>query len=112
MDLGSNGAASVAILERGGHPRARVPTDPEAGPAIPPLAISGPVVAKADLVAALRLYVPQFVDFSVLDAERFILSLRHGSYDTRERIRAMADCGCNHFPASGGNVTLDRKSVV
>jgi len=76
MELGSNGAAGIAILEGGGHPPPRVPADPEAGPAIPPLAISGLVVAKADLVAALRLYVPQLVDVGVLDDGRFVLSLR------------------------------------
>jgi len=79
MELGSNGAAGVAILEGGGRPPPRVPADPEAGPAVPPLAVSGLVVARADLVAALRLYVPQLVDFDAVDGGRYVLSLRHGS---------------------------------
>lgn len=44
-------------------------------PAIPPLIASGLVVKKGDLVAALRLYVPQLVDIRQTDDESFILDL-------------------------------------
>jgi hypothetical protein len=46
---------------------------PSAGPAVPPLLITGLVVTKADLLAALRLYVPQVTDITALDGERFVL---------------------------------------
>jgi hypothetical protein len=51
------------------------PAAPSAAPAIPPLGVSGLIVAKADLLAALRLYVPQLVDITPLDAARFELAL-------------------------------------
>ncbi len=54
---------------RGGATSLAVPA------AIPPLNVCGLVVTKADLVAALRLYVPQLTDIAVLDGERFLLSL-------------------------------------
>ncbi len=44
-------------------------------PAVPPLLITGLVVTKADLLAALRLYVPQVTDITPLDGERFVLSV-------------------------------------
>lgn len=48
--------------------------EPAAGP--PPLRVSGLVVAKADLVAALRAFVPALVDLSVTeDGEHFWLVL-------------------------------------
>jgi hypothetical protein len=45
------------------------------GPAIPPLNVTGLVVTKADLIKALRIYVPQLVDITSLDDDRFLLSL-------------------------------------
>ncbi|MCL4459007.1 MAG: hypothetical protein M1577_03745 [Chloroflexi bacterium] len=45
------------------------------GPAIPPLNVTGLVVTKADLVKALRIYVPQLFDIISLDDGRFLLSL-------------------------------------
>src|SRR5712692_5627077 len=45
------------------------------GLVLPPLVVSGLVVTKADLLAALRVYVPQVVDVGPLDGERFVLSL-------------------------------------
>lgn len=42
---------------------------------IQPLAITGLVVTRQDLVASLRLYVPQLVDIRPLDAELFVLGL-------------------------------------
>ena len=65
----------------GGPQDARFPVAPAdqgvlpVGPAIPPLNITGLVVAKADLVNALRIYVPQLADITVLDNECFLLSL-------------------------------------
>jgi uncharacterized protein YcgI (DUF1989 family) len=41
--------------------------------AIPPLAVSGLVVTKAALLAALRLYVPQVTDIEALADDRFVL---------------------------------------
>ena len=46
---------------------------------IAPLNVSGLVVTRADLVAALRIYVPQLVDIALLDGERFLLSLVAGT---------------------------------
>jgi|GEM_PF-2356961 len=48
------------------------------GPAIAPLNVRGLVVSKADLVGALRLYVPQLTDLSVLDGDQFLLHLTAG----------------------------------
>ncbi|MCL5075749.1 MAG: hypothetical protein M1136_08930 [Chloroflexi bacterium] len=45
------------------------------GPAISPLNVTGLVVTKADLVKALRIYVPQLFDITSLDDGRFLLSL-------------------------------------
>ncbi|MFN0073811.1 MAG: hypothetical protein ACKVVP_20215 [Chloroflexota bacterium] len=45
------------------------------GALLPPLVVSGLVVQKADLLAALRVYVPQLTDLTVLDATRFVLQL-------------------------------------
>ncbi|MCL4459663.1 MAG: hypothetical protein M1136_01905 [Chloroflexi bacterium] len=45
------------------------------GPAIEPLIATGLVVTKANLVKALRIYVPQLVDITSLNDERFLLSL-------------------------------------
>ena len=50
-------------------------------PALPPLAISALLVTKADLIVALRAYLPHLGDIEVLDGgERFLLSVRpeHG----------------------------------
>ena len=46
-----------------------------AGPAVPPLNVTGLVVSRFDLVRALRFYVPQIVDLTPLDANRYLLSL-------------------------------------
>jgi hypothetical protein len=53
-------------------------------PGLPPLAISALMVTKADLIAALRVYLPQLSDIQVIDGERFLLSVveptvEHGS---------------------------------
>ncbi|MGH2461756.1 MAG: hypothetical protein ACRDIY_23120 [Chloroflexota bacterium] len=56
------------------HALARNETSP-AESALPPLRVSGLVVAKADLVRALRVYVPQLVDIAALDGESFVLTL-------------------------------------
>lgn len=45
------------------------------GSTTPPLTVAGLVVTRTALVAALRLYVPQVADVSVLDDERFLLHL-------------------------------------
>jgi hypothetical protein len=42
-------------------------------PSLPPLVVSGLHVAKADLIAALRFYVPQLTDLRQLDDGSFIL---------------------------------------
>lgn len=76
MEAGSNGTVGAVVVGEAG---ARAGPEAPAPPAVPPLAISGLVVAKADLVAALRLYVPQIVDVHALDGGQFVLSLRHAS---------------------------------
>ena len=48
---------------------------PALAPALPPLALSGVVVAKADLVAALRLWVPGLTDLAPLGDDQFLLRL-------------------------------------
>ncbi|MBI2305246.1 MAG: hypothetical protein HYU86_10955 [Chloroflexi bacterium] len=55
---------------------------------VPPLNVSCLVVAKADLVAALRIYVPQLADIISLDGERFLLSLAEGEPRGDENRRA------------------------
>ena len=50
-------------------------------PVLPPLAISALLVTKADLIVALRAYLPHLSDIEVLDGgERFLLQVRveHG----------------------------------
>lgn len=47
----------------------------EAPVPIPPLHVAAIVVAKSDLITALQIYVPQLTDVTVLDADRFLLSL-------------------------------------
>ncbi|MCC7371594.1 MAG: hypothetical protein IT306_24460 [Chloroflexi bacterium] len=44
-------------------------------PSLPPLAISALMVTKADLIAALRVYLPQLSDIELIDGERFLLSV-------------------------------------
>ena len=46
---------------------------------LPQLNVSGVVVTKADLVAALRPYLPLLVDITPLEGGRFVLSLTPGS---------------------------------
>ncbi len=41
--------------------------------ALPPLAIRALMVTRADLVAALRIYVPHLADIEAIDGERFLL---------------------------------------
>ena len=41
--------------------------------AVPPLAVSGLVVTKAALLAALSVYVPQITDIESLEGGRFLL---------------------------------------
>jgi hypothetical protein len=45
------------------------------GPALPPLAVSALMVTKADLIRALRVYVPHLADLEAIDGDRFLLSL-------------------------------------
>ena len=42
---------------------------------LPPLAVSALMVTKADLVAALRVYVPHLTDVEPIDGDRFLLTL-------------------------------------
>jgi hypothetical protein len=44
-------------------------------PALPPLTVSALMVTKADLIAALRAYLPQLTDLEAIDSERFLLSV-------------------------------------
>jgi hypothetical protein len=41
---------------------------------ITPLAVSGLVITKAALIAALQIYMPQLVDVAPIEGERFYLS--------------------------------------
>lgn len=67
--------------ESGTQPRALAPNHRAssdavpAAPALPPLRVSGLLVAKADLVRALQVYVPQLIDVVALDGESFALTL-------------------------------------
>ncbi|MBI2316499.1 MAG: hypothetical protein HY534_01880 [Chloroflexi bacterium] len=47
----------------------------EAPVPIPPLHVAAVVVEKSDLIKALQIYVPQLTDVTVLDPDRFLLSL-------------------------------------
>ena len=48
---------------------------PSSGAALPPLAVSALMVTKADLIAALRVYVPHLADLEPIDGERFLLTI-------------------------------------
>lgn len=43
--------------------------------ALPPLTVSALMVTKADLIAALRIYLPHLSDIEMIDADRFLLSI-------------------------------------
>ena len=49
-------------------------SQPPAAP-LPPLTVSALMVTKADLIAALRVYLPQLSDIEAIDGERFLLSV-------------------------------------
>jgi hypothetical protein len=42
---------------------------------LPPLAVSALMVTKADLIAALRIYLPTISDLEAIDGDRFLLSV-------------------------------------
>ena len=69
------GQAGETPADLGGPgPMGTPPQAPSTGaPTTPPLNVSGVVVTKADLVAALRSYVPLLVDITPLDGGRFLL---------------------------------------
>ena len=45
------------------------------GAMLPPLAVSALMVTKADLIAALRVYVPHLSDVEMIEGERFLLTM-------------------------------------
>jgi hypothetical protein len=47
----------------------------EGGASLAPLAVSGIVITKAALIAALQIYMPQLVDVLPIESERFYLSV-------------------------------------
>ena len=49
------------------------PNDGQPTPALPPLQVSGLVVSKAALLAALRLWMPALRDLTPLDDGQFLL---------------------------------------
>jgi hypothetical protein len=53
--------------------------DPEPATAapfsLPPLAVSALMVTKADLLVALRAYLPHLSDIEAIDGDRFLLSV-------------------------------------
>jgi len=51
---------------------------------VPPLNVTALVVTKADLVNALRIYVPQLMDVAPLDGNRFLLGLTPSSPESEE----------------------------
>ena len=70
-DRTAEGVASATLA-----PGATVPDEGVAGPGeptLPALAVSALMVTKADLIAALRAYVPHLADVEMLDGERFLL---------------------------------------
>jgi hypothetical protein len=69
-----NGTAPAAAESSDTTELAVQPSE-SAPPSIPPLGVSGLIVSKVDLIAALRTYVPQLVDIAPLDATRFELIL-------------------------------------
>ncbi len=50
-----------------------------AGQPLPPLPVSGLVVARRDLVRALTIYIPQLTDIQELPDGRFILVVGDGA---------------------------------
>lgn len=53
------------------------------GMALPPLAVSALMVTKADLIRALRVYVPHLADLEPIDGERFLLTVGPGEDERR-----------------------------
>ncbi len=52
--------------------------EPERMPQMPPLTVSALMVTKADLIAALRIYLPSISDLEAIDGDRFLLSVSGG----------------------------------
>lgn len=55
----------------GAAPPSSVPSSPP----LPPLTISALMVTKADLIAALRIYLPAISDLEAIDGDRFLLAV-------------------------------------
>ncbi|MFN0072843.1 MAG: hypothetical protein ACKVVP_15265 [Chloroflexota bacterium] len=69
LEPSPNGPAPSATLP------GAAPASPEAPAPLAPLVVSGLVVSRADLIQALRVYVPLLTDLSPLDDERYLLHL-------------------------------------
>jgi hypothetical protein len=57
------------------HPEADSESGSSAPLTLPPLTVSALMVTKADLIAALRVYLPHLSDIEMIDADRFLLSI-------------------------------------
>ena len=61
---------------------------PDPAPALPPLRAAGLVLRKADVVAALRVWIPGAVDLAVSeDGEHYFLFMGDGGNDARQAAR-------------------------
>ena len=79
IDAGQIARPSTEPSEAASDVAADVPTpgqraEPTPG-LLPPLAVSALMVTKADLVAALRVYVPHLTDVEPIDGDRFLLTV-------------------------------------
>jgi len=61
---------------------------PDPAPALPPLRAAGLVLRKADVVAALRVWIPGAVDLAVSeDGEHYFLFMGDGGDDAHQAAR-------------------------
>ena len=74
-------SSDVVAMTDGGPPD--VLADSESRP-LPPLTISALMVTKADLIAALRVYLPHLSDVEAIDGDRFLLSVGPHANDAPE----------------------------
>ena len=65
------------VLTTTDRPAAPAEASPPAAepPRLPPLLVSALMVTRADLVTALRVYVPNLIDVELIDGDRFLLNV-------------------------------------
>ena len=75
----SNADDVLAVTDDGPSVPHEAATAVPQAPALPPLAVSALMVTKADLIVALRAYLPHLSDIEPIDGDRFLLKV--GEHD-------------------------------